>query len=429
VGPTPPRLVEPFPRRVIRAANLYDALGEVTVATAAQPVAAVLLTREVAAAAPGRAVEAFHRVDPAVRLFLVTETPNGAVADLDGFDGVIAEPVEASRLEEALQQERRPGQSPAPNRSPAPPAPRAADAGPAPPPAPTRPASPPQVPAATLAPVQLGDTDLIEAVLCDPEGVRERAMRLMTQHTGWSDLRVGDEPALEGERSAEVRYGGRPFGTLRSRQASEGQLRPWAQWLARWLSLDAGYREFRQMAFHDELTGAGNRRFYDLFMRKALGEAARLRRPVTVLVFDIDDFKSYNDRFGHEAGDEILCETVRLLNSVIRAGDRVCRIGGDEFAVIFADTEGPREPGSSHPASVEAIAGRFQEQICRMKFPKLGLAAPGTLSVSGGLATYPWDGATAQDLLRHADQLALRSKRCGKNVITLGPGSRDLRPP
>jgi diguanylate cyclase (GGDEF)-like protein len=145
------------------------------------------------------------------------------------------------------------------------------------------------------------------------------------------------------------------------------------------------------------------------------------------MVFDIDNFKSYNDNFGHEAGDEVLRETVLLLNSVIRQGDRVCRIGGDEFAVVFADPEGPRKPdlrgAGAMPESVEAIAKRFQDQICKMRFPKLGEQAPGPLSISAGLATFPWDGSDPVALLRHADQLALESKRRGKNAITLGPGA------
>ena len=144
------------------------------------------------------------------------------------------------------------------------------------------------------------------------------------------------------------------------------------------------------------------------------------------MVFDIDDFKRYNDSYGHEAGDIILRETVALLNSVIRASDRVCRIGGDEFAVIFADVLGPREIGSSHPESVEMIARRFQQQICAMRFPKLGLEAPGTLSISAGLASYPWDGNDPVTLLRLADQRALESKRKGKNHITFGPGAADV---
>jgi diguanylate cyclase (GGDEF)-like protein len=144
------------------------------------------------------------------------------------------------------------------------------------------------------------------------------------------------------------------------------------------------------------------------------------------MVFDIDDFKKYNDQFGHGAGDDILRESVRLLNSVIRQGDRVCRIGGDEFAVIFADSEAPRQPGSHHPETVDVIARRFQQQICTMRFPKLGAEAPGTLSISGGLATYPWDGGDPDTLLQHADRLALESKRKGKNAVTLGPGAQAM---
>jgi len=76
---------------------------------------------------------------------------------------------------------------------------------------------------------------------------------------------------------------------------------------------------------------------------------------VTVMVFDIDDFKTYNDQYGHEAGDDILREAVRLLRSVIRPSDRVCRIGGDEFAVISYEPSGPRQEGS-----VESAAGRLR---------------------------------------------------------------------
>ncbi len=221
----------------------------------------------------------------------------------------------------------------------------------------------------------------------------------------------------------ELRYGPRCYGMLSSRFTEARKLGPWAEWLARWMALDHEYRRYRTMAYRDELTGAWNRRFYSTFMKKILRKAARARRAVTVLVFDLDDFKRYNDDFGHDAGDEVLCETVRLLESVIRTGDRVCRIGGDEFAVIFADLQGPREPGSNPPETVGAIATRFQDQVCEMRFPKLGLDAPGNLSISGGLATFPWDGHDPADLLRHADQLALQSKRQGKNAITFGPGA------
>jgi diguanylate cyclase (GGDEF)-like protein len=147
---------------------------------------------------------------------------------------------------------------------------------------------------------------------------------------------------------------------------------------------------------------------------------------VTVLVFDIDDFKRFNDAYGHGAGDEILTECVRLLSAAVRPTDKVCRIGGDEFAVIFYEPEGPREPDSRHPTSVFDVAERFQAQLRSAQFRKLRDELPGCLTISGGLATYPWDGRTAEELVERADQLALEGKKQGKNVIAIGPGCRRL---
>ena len=110
-----------------------------------------------------------------------------------------------------------------------------------------------------------------------------------------------------------------------------------------------------------------------------------------------------------------------ILRSVIRPTDRVCRIGGDEFAVIFNEPAGPREEGSQHPKDVFLLAHRFQQQVQQHRFPKLSDCLPGTLSVSGGLATFPWDGTTPEALLAQADKNALQSKRQGKNAITFGP--------
>jgi diguanylate cyclase (GGDEF)-like protein len=464
-SPTPPGELA---QSVVHADNLFDAVGEITVASSAEPVSAVVVPTQLVQGSARMAAEAFRRIDPSVRLILLSSSPDDSEAReglADGFDEVELAPLSAaavSRILDGGEQLSSPGSAPPPPRRPEP-VPPATDPGlAAPSPRPQRvpradmavpPAeSPPAVSrgetvisrdladlidamepgaaggdtADAQTPGPLGDTDLVEAILTDPAGLRALALKLMIEQTRWSDLALTDEPPPgDGTAGAEVRFGRRCFGTLSSRQARERQLRPWAAWLARWLALDHGYRDFRTMAFQDELTGAWNRRFYEFFMTKIIRNAARQRRTLTVLVFDIDDFKRYNDEFGHDAGDEVLRETVRLLNSVIRAGDRVCRIGGDEFVVIFADPEGPREAGSNPPEAVEEIAGRFQEQICQMKFPKLGLDAPGTLSVSGGLATYPWDGTDPESLLRHADQLALQSKKTGKNVITFGRGARS----
>jgi diguanylate cyclase (GGDEF)-like protein len=445
---------EELPQTVIHADNLFDAVGEVTVASSAEPVSAVVVPAPLVQGTARAAAEAFRRIDPSVRLVLLApsaDEPEVREWLADGFDEVVAAPLSAVTVSRIAGGGEEPptirnagpvsvdpepvasARSPADDAEPAGETPEAkprAETVVAPGVADLIDAMEPDAAAeAAEAPPQgpLGDTDLVEAILADPAGIRDLALRLIIEQTHWSDLTLTDQPPPgHSTASAEVRFGRRSFGVLSSKQARARQLRPWAAWLARWLALDRGYRDFRTMAFQDELTGAWNRRFYEAFTKKIIRTAARQRRTVTVLVFDLDDFKRYNDEFGHEAGDEVLRETVRLLNSVIRAGDRVCRIGGDEFVVIFGDPEGPREPGSNPPETVEEIAVRFQDQVCQMKFPKLGLDAPGTLSVSGGLATFPWDGTDPESLLRHADQLALESKKKGKNVITLGRGVRRM---
>lgn len=232
---------------------------------------------------------------------------------------------------------------------------------------------------------------------------------------------IGDGMGVEA-----VSHHGRAFGWLTGpvADASDAALRERAEWLAHWLALREQHKQLYSAAFTDSLTGAWNRRYFERFLESAIKDAQRRRQSLTILIFDIDDFKHYNDTYGHPAGDEILTETVRLLRSVVRPSDKVCRIGGDEFAVIFHEPEGPREAGSRHPGSISAIAARFQKQIAAARFPKLGSDAKGRLTISGGLATYPWDGHSVETLAGRADELVLDSKRQGKNVICFGPDAR-----
>lgn len=221
--------------------------------------------------------------------------------------------------------------------------------------------------------------------------------------------------------AAPVRVGEERVGELCSGTMSRAELGSAAEWLGAWLGLERRQAELREAAYRDPLTGAWNRRYFDEFLPRAIADARAERRLVTVLLFDIDDFKCFNDDHGHSAGDEILTECVRLLNTAVRPTDKVCRVGGDEFAVIFYEPEGPREPDSKHPTSVYDIAERFRRLVCEARFRKLGDEAPGKLTISGGLATFPWDGWTAQELIERADELALEGKKQGKNVIAIGP--------
>lgn len=220
---------------------------------------------------------------------------------------------------------------------------------------------------------------------------------------------------------------GQRFGDLVAPQGSDARaLSDQAEWIASWLRLEELHAELRTAAFTDPLTGAWNRRYFERFLDAAIRESTEHRHDLTLMVFDVDDFKSFNDNHGHGTGDNILIEVVRLLRATIRPTDRVCRIGGDEFAVIFHDPDGPREPTSSHPRDVYDIAARFQKHVCTHQFEALGINLPDSLTISGGLATFPWDGRTSKQLLERADQLALESKRTGKNAITLGPAAAKV---
>lgn len=267
--------------------------------------------------------------------------------------------------------------------------------------------------------------DALVAQLLHGRDITDAAVQLLRMRTGDPALQYTPGSALPTSvdlvGAAPVTWDGRVLGVLRSATTPEGQLRAHAVWLAGWLRLRDQQEQLREAAFTDSLTGAWNRRYFERFLRAAIDQARANRRSVTILFFDIDDFKKFNDNYGHEAGDEILTETVKLLRSVVRPTDRVCRIGGDEFAVVFNEPEGPRHSTSKHPTHVCQIAHRFQEQIRSHRFPKLSQEAPGPLTISGGLATYPWDGMTVEELLRRADELSLTCKRQGKNAIMLGP--------
>ncbi len=456
-SPPPESLVNRLRQTPIHVQNLFEAIGEVTRAEAGHPVVAALICTHSTPDEADRAAEAIRRVDPSVRVIGVAD-PNVPQAPIAGdhLDGRLEAPIDPESLSRLLgdgivipaafveepvgrQLDAQPDaeQSPpvdletremspqvqvifdewSPPVPPVPPAPQ------------THPEPVEDVEDKPTEIDDLGDTDLIDAVMRDPQGVRQAALALIRQQTGFDDIQLigpDETPGDEGEKACvRITHGGRNYGTLTTAIALTKQIEPWAQWLAKWLALDSSYREYRVLTYRDDLTGAWNRRYFNRFLAEVIDVAGRRRRPLTVMVFDIDDFKRYNDVYGHEAGDVILRETVALMNSVIRKSDRVCRIGGDEFAVIFADIDEPREEGSRHPECVEQIARRFQKQVCEMRFPKLGLEAPGSLSISAGLASYPWDGIDADSLLRLADQRAMESKRRGKNHITYGPKATE----
>jgi len=178
-------------------------------------------------------------------------------------------------------------------------------------------------------------------------------------------------------------------------------------------------RQWQERALTDDLTGLPNRRGLLARLREIL-EHARLRRnTVTLLMFDIDDFKRYNDQYGHPAGDAILRDAGKLFRRYCRKHDVVARLGGDEFVVVFWEPDEPRVAGSKPPRDVLDVVDRFRRALERHEFERLGPDAQGSLTISGGLVTYPWDASDAHGLLSKADQALLLAKQQGKNRIWL----------
>lgn len=407
---------------IVRVPDYLMALGHLS----RHPADAVIGNHDLLDETPQETAEALRSVAPATRLLLVTPREPSGDHDLTtgtGFDACLIEPLTSQALSNAIQNPditRNGSLSPRP----------AAIINP------QEPAAEPTVSSGTplqvntdTAPDQPpsqepGDIDLVAALMTTGSSMKDLALKMIAARTGAATVSWADasEPEPQGCARVQVVDDGRALGWLCAPAGTtEQQLTPWGPWLGKWLALQARIDQLQNLAYRDDLTGLHNRRYFNRFLTTIIDKATTERMPITLMVFDIDDFKLYNDRYGHLAGDDILREAAKLMRSLVREHDVVARIGGDEFAVIFWDDAGPRRPNSQHPHDVRKAAERFRQALASHQFPKLVDEAPGTLTISGGLAGYPWDGRTPIELIDHADKMALRAKRQGKNAITFGP--------
>jgi len=187
-------------------------------------------------------------------------------------------------------------------------------------------------------------------------------------------------------------------------------------------------RHLEKLATEDDLTGLKNRRYIWEFARQIIRRAESAGGRITLLVFDVDNLKHYNDLYGHLAGDSILRQAAVLIQRCCRAHDVVGRIGGDEFAVVFWDDPRRNKPlddserrsaRADHPTEAISIAKRFVRELGKAELHLLGPDGKGVLAISGGLASYPRDGSTIEELFEQADRALLDAKRSGKNRIYL----------
>lgn len=181
--------------------------------------------------------------------------------------------------------------------------------------------------------------------------------------------------------------------------------------------LDAAYKELettnarlKETSFKDEVTGLYNRRFFSLRLEEELSRYRRFNHPVSVVLLDLDGFKSVNDSLGHAVGDDTLRDVAQILMKHSRGINVVSRYGGDEFAVLLVETS---------KAGARLYADRIREVVAKYPF-----AHGKILTASFGVASLPDDEAsTAEDLFRFADEALYAAKRAGKNQVAAATGS------
>jgi diguanylate cyclase (GGDEF)-like protein len=174
-------------------------------------------------------------------------------------------------------------------------------------------------------------------------------------------------------------------------------------------------QELRRISAQDGLTGIANRRSFNQALEREWLRAMRQGTPLSVLLIDIDHFKQYNDRYGHQAGDECLQHIASALNlAVQRPTDVVARYGGEEFVILLPETDA---------AGAAAVARRMQNVVATLALPHAS-SATGIVSMSIGVcAITPSRGQPAQNLIACADLALYRAKAAGRNRIEVAQAS------
>lgn len=164
--------------------------------------------------------------------------------------------------------------------------------------------------------------------------------------------------------------------------------------------------ELAVLAHRDPLTDLFNRRHYQETITREIARCRRASLPMSLVLLDIDLFKSINDRFGHATGDDVIRRLGALLGESIRQEDVACRIGGEEFALLM-----PAMPLDAAMQRAEALRERFS----RLRFDTE--AGPLGCTLSAGVAVFPVDGDTPDTLMREADRALYAAKRTGRNAV------------
>lgn len=178
------------------------------------------------------------------------------------------------------------------------------------------------------------------------------------------------------------------------------------------------YQKTEEKTLMDELTGVYNYRAFDEMLRDMIIEADIKEEKLSLLMIDLDHFKQVNDKYGHEAGNVVLKEIANLLKEFTRRDDIVTRYGGEEFTIIFPNTD-----SNKALTIAERIRSAIESYPINVENSLDGSDAGDSIinvTASIGIATYPEMAETAQDIVRHADRaMYIGSKQAGRNRVSI----------
>jgi diguanylate cyclase (GGDEF)-like protein len=160
----------------------------------------------------------------------------------------------------------------------------------------------------------------------------------------------------------------------------------------------------KELAYLDGLTGIFNRRFFEMRITEELERANRYTTQLSVIMLDIDHFKRLNDEFGHLLGDEVLRQVSTIFRQQVRKGDVVCRFGGEEFALLLPQTSGEQ---------AQEAAEKLRRLVENWNFP----GVPRPVTISAGIACYPENGRTRDQIVSSADAALYSAKQTGRNRV------------
>jgi diguanylate cyclase len=182
------------------------------------------------------------------------------------------------------------------------------------------------------------------------------------------------------------------------------------------VALQADLEDVRQQSVLDPLTMIYNRKHLDGTLLVALDDAQTGNSPLSLMMIDIDNFKSFNDTWGHQTGDQVLRLVAVALKNRLRDSDTLARFGGEEFAVVLPDTE---LEGGVHCANDLRLAIEAKELVRRSTKERLG-----RITASFGVATC-WPGDTPASLIERADRSLYAAKEAGRNCVIGETGLYD----